>query len=109
MSVLLTRIMSDNDVLLTDKEAAEMLRLANHKTLANWRCKGKHKDLEYIRIGRSIRYRVGSVRLFMANHMVGMQGVPSGPRMKGRPENGIDKLVQSMIAKRDQKMSGGAA
>lgn len=52
-----------------------MLRLANHKTLANWRCKGKHKDLEFIRIGRSIRYRVESVRLFMSNHMVGMQGV----------------------------------
>ena len=74
MSVLLKRIMSDNDMLLTDKEAAEMLRLANHKTLANWRCKGKHKDLEFIRIGRSIRYRVESVRLFMSNHMVGMQG-----------------------------------
>jgi|GEM_PF-3699284 len=75
MSVLLKRIMSDNDLLLTDKEAAEMLRLSNHKTLANWRCKGKHKDLEFIRIGRSIRYPVKSVRAFMSNHMVGMQGV----------------------------------
>lgn len=36
-------------------------------------------------------------------------GVPIGPRMKGWPEDEIDTLVQSMIDKRDQKMSGGAA
>jgi hypothetical protein len=74
MSALLKRIMSDNDFLLTEKEAAEMLRLSNHKTLANWRSKGKHKDLTFIRIGRSIRYPVSSVRVFMNCHTVSSSG-----------------------------------
>jgi Helix-turn-helix domain len=59
MSAFLKRVLSDDELLLTEKEAAEMLRLTNHRTLANWRSKGWHRDLKFIRIGRSIRYLCG--------------------------------------------------
>lgn len=70
MSALVNKLLDDNERLLTEKEAAVVLGLTNPKTLANWRCQRKHADLEFMRIGRSIRYSLGSLRAFMARHTV---------------------------------------
>lgn len=70
MSALVNKLMDDNERLLTEKEAAVVLGLTNPKTLANWRSQRKHADLEFMRIGRSIRYSLGSLRAFMSRHTV---------------------------------------
>lgn len=66
-SALLT---PDNE-LLPDKEAAPVLGITNSKTLSNWRSEGKHPDLPFVRIGRSIRYRLGDLLDFRVRHTVG--------------------------------------
>lgn len=43
--------------LLTTAEAAELLGLKNKETLAVWRCTKRYPELEYIKIGRVVRYR----------------------------------------------------
>lgn len=66
-SALLT---PDNE-LLPEKSAAEVLGVTNSKTLGNWRSEGRHPDLPYVKIGRSIRYRLGDLLDFRARHTVG--------------------------------------
>ena len=70
MNVLLNKLLPDNERLLPEKEAAVVLGNMNPKTLANWRWQKKHPDLEFVRIGRSIRYRLGSLNEFKARHTV---------------------------------------
>lgn len=51
------------DPLLTEREAAELLD-KQASTLAVWRCT-KRYPLEYIKIGRSVRYRRSTVLAFI--------------------------------------------
>ncbi len=67
----LSSILKPENDLVGDKIAAPIIGLSNFKTLSNWRASGKHKDLPYLKIGRSIRYRVGDLLDFRARHTVG--------------------------------------
>jgi nicotinic acid mononucleotide adenylyltransferase len=64
-------LLSPENEVVGDKVAAEILGIDNYRTLSNWRTSGKHLDLPYIRIGRSIRYRVGDLIEFRKRHTVG--------------------------------------
>jgi hypothetical protein len=59
------------DELVGEKVAAEIIGIFNYKTLSNWRSDGRNLDLPYIRIGRSIRYRIGDLIEFRQRHTVG--------------------------------------
>lgn len=48
---------TNEDPLLTDKEAAAYLSLTNHKTLSQWRDTKRYPLLTPTYIGRSVRYR----------------------------------------------------
>ena len=50
--------------LVDQKAAAKLLGLTNHKTLAVWRVTRRHADLPYLKIGRTVRYRVGDLIAF---------------------------------------------
>lgn len=65
------RLLAPEDELVGDKVAAEILGICNYRTLSNWRANGQHNDLAYLRIGRSIRYRVGDLLDFRKRHTVG--------------------------------------
>jgi hypothetical protein len=52
--------------LLKSKDAARVID-TTEGTLAVWRCTGRH-PLKYIRIGRSIRYRVGDLLEFIQRY-----------------------------------------
>jgi len=49
--------------LLTERETAELLRV-RPSTLAVWRCTRRY-PLSWIRVGRSIRYRLADVEAFI--------------------------------------------
>lgn len=49
--------------LLTPKQAAEMLSLSE-ATLATWRCR-KLRDLQWVRIGRAVRYELTELERFI--------------------------------------------
>lgn len=70
MSALLNRVLPDDDLLVPDKVAASILGLDNPKTLANWRSQRRNTDLEFIRIGRSVRYRLGTLRAFVKSKTI---------------------------------------
>lgn len=55
----------DLPVLLTPKETAAALRVSEN-TLAQWRFH-KRVPLEYIRVGRAIRYRLEDVRAYVSS------------------------------------------
>ncbi len=64
-------LLKPEDELVGEKIAAEILGIYNYKTLSNWRSDGRNPDLPYVRIGRSIRYRVGDLIEFRQRHTVG--------------------------------------
>jgi hypothetical protein len=66
-----SNLLTPEDELVGDKVAAEILGLSNFRTLSNWRANNQHPDLAYLRIGRSIRYRVGDLLDFRRRHTVG--------------------------------------
>ena len=56
--------------LLTTKQVAELLCISSH-TLEVARCEGgKFGEIRYIKMGRSIRYRLTDVEGFIASHVV---------------------------------------
>lgn len=55
--------------LLTPAEVAEMLGI-KVETLASWRCRGS-QELEYIRVGRCVRYRAEAVEAYLERQTVG--------------------------------------
>jgi excisionase family DNA binding protein len=57
--------MTSDDKLLTPKQAAEYLGVKEN-TLAVWRST-KRYELPFIKIGRSIRYRVSDLENFIKN------------------------------------------
>ena len=56
-----TSVSAPSIIRLTEKEAAERLRVSP-KTLRNWRSRGERPD--FIKIGRSIRYRPVDITKF---------------------------------------------
>lgn len=56
--------------LLNTFEAAEMLGLKNPNTLTVWRCTKRFPELEYIKIGRLVRYRKDVIESFLKNHTI---------------------------------------
>jgi hypothetical protein len=66
-----SNLLTPENELVGEKVAADFLGLANFRTLSNWRANKQHPDLAYLRIGRSIRYRVGDLLDFRKRHTVG--------------------------------------
>ena len=61
-----TRILAQ---LLTPAEVAEMLGI-KEQTLTAWRCRGS-QELDYIRVGRCIRYRPEAIEDYLRRQTVG--------------------------------------
>jgi len=59
----------NSDRLLTPKQVAEILGLQSEATLAVWRCT-KRYELNYIKVGRRVMYRIGDVEKFIASRCV---------------------------------------
>ena len=57
-----------NEIYLTTKHAAHYMDGFAHQTLVNWR--HQKKGPRYIRIGRSIRYRMSDLDKFMNSKLV---------------------------------------
>jgi hypothetical protein len=57
---------ADDDTLIDERTAAALLDVAAG-TLSVWRCTGRY-DLEFIKVGRNVRYRLGTVRKFRRSH-----------------------------------------
>jgi hypothetical protein len=76
MNIAVPLLLQDAERLVCTKTAAQELGLTNPRTLVNWRAKGLHPDLQYIRIGRTIRYRLGALREFKARHTVNARAPP---------------------------------
>lgn len=55
--------------LLTPAEVAAMLGI-KEQTLTAWRCRGS-QELEYIRVGRCIRYRAEAIEAYLEKQTVG--------------------------------------
>jgi hypothetical protein len=54
------------DELLTDADVAQLLKVSTF-TLRFWRCRPpRHPVPPVVRIGRTVRYRAGDIRRFMA-------------------------------------------
>ena len=57
--------------LISTEEAAEILGL-EPATLVNWRCTRRY-PLPFVRIGRSIRYRLSDLELFIEKNVFGQE------------------------------------
>ncbi len=62
------RARQEEDELRTRREAADFLRL-KPQTLAKWAVDGSH--LSYIKVGRSVRYRLSELQAFIERQTVG--------------------------------------
>ena len=60
--------MNQNSKLLTREQAAKYLGVAI-STLSNWACT-KKVNLTYVRLGRSVRYRLSDLDAFIENGKV---------------------------------------
>ena len=63
----------DDDDLLPSSDAAKELGLSSAHTLDVWRSTKRYPELEYLKIGRLVRYRRGAIRRFKALCAVGGQ------------------------------------
>ncbi len=59
--------------LLNEKQAAELLG-TTPGTLSVWRCVRRYPELRYVKIGRSVRYRVEDLQDFISRRTVGADG-----------------------------------
>lgn len=59
--------MTDNDKLLTRKQAAELLH-CKEATLAIWKCT-KRYSLPYVKIGKNVRYRLSDIKRFIEKNL----------------------------------------
>jgi len=57
------------DELLTPIEAAEFLSISAN-TLNNWRCRN-YPSIEFVKIGRCVRYRRSALDAFIINNIAG--------------------------------------
>lgn len=58
------------DPLLNSKQAAVILGLENHHTLEVWRSVKRYPELEYVRIGRKVKYRLSVLERFIERNTV---------------------------------------
>lgn len=63
----------NDDDLLTSEETAELLGLKTKHTLEVWRTTKRYPELEYIKIGRLVRYKRSTVKQFIAQQTVGVE------------------------------------
>jgi len=77
--------LEDSPHLLNSVEAAARLGLKNSNTLAVWRCHKRYPELEYIKIGRAVRYRPEAIDAFLRMHTVRMPAATS--RARGQLES----------------------
>jgi excisionase family DNA binding protein len=59
-----------SEQLLTQKETACLLGLTNHHTLAVWRSNKSHPELEYVKVGRLVRYQREAVERFIESRTI---------------------------------------
>jgi len=62
--------MTENDLLLTETEAAKLLDI-KPKTLNVWRVTRRYPALRFCKIGRNVRYRRSDVLAFIEQSVVG--------------------------------------
>lgn len=65
LSTPITEVLKDLDALVDTKTAAKILGLTNHRTLAVWRSTGRYPELRFLKIGRTVRYRVRDLLAFL--------------------------------------------
>jgi len=58
-----------DDVLATTEEAATLIKI-NAATLQKWRSTGEN-NIPFVKIGRSVRYRVTDLRDYVERHVKG--------------------------------------
>lgn len=58
-----------DDVLATPDEAAKLIKI-NASTLQKWRSTGENA-IPFVKIGRSVRYRVTDLRDYVERHVMG--------------------------------------
>lgn len=61
---------STNKSLLTSEETANWLGLKNKHTLEIWRSTKRYPELEYIKVGRLVRYKREAVERFLDSRTV---------------------------------------
>jgi excisionase family DNA binding protein len=66
-----TATISRPSPVVSEKEAAEILGVT-HGTLSVWRCTRRY-PLPYVKIGRSVRYRITDLEAFMQSRTVGAE------------------------------------
>lgn len=63
--------------LLDNRAAADALGV-QPETLSNWRCTGRYR-LQFVKVGRNVRYRVGDLLDFLERHTRTHTGQSAGP------------------------------
>jgi excisionase family DNA binding protein len=58
-----------DDVLATPEQAAKLIQI-NASTLQKWRSTGEN-NIPFVKIGRSVRYRVSDLRDYVERHVMG--------------------------------------
>lgn len=64
------------NTMLNEVETAEFLGMAK-QTLAVWRCTGRY-GLPFVKVGRSVRYRLSDLEKFLASRTVTNTGEAEG-------------------------------
>lgn len=59
----------NDDVLATPEQAAQLIQI-NASTLQKWRSTGEN-NIPFVKIGRSVRYRVSDLKAYVERHVVG--------------------------------------
>lgn len=59
----------NDDVLATPEEAAQLIKIAE-STLQKWRSTGEN-NIPFVKIGRSVRYKVSDLKAYVDRHVVG--------------------------------------
>lgn len=60
----------DTNSLLTSEETARWLGLKNKHTLEVWRTTKRYPELEYIKVGRLVRYKREAIERFLESRTV---------------------------------------
>ena len=66
----MTTINQQRNGLLTSEETAHWLGLKNKHTLEIWRSTKRYPELEYIKVGRLVRYKAEAVERFLDSRTV---------------------------------------
>lgn len=65
--------LNPNDPLLDTRQSAEYIGLDNHHTMEVWRSTGRYPELEYVKIGRKVKYRLSTLKRFLEQNTVRAQ------------------------------------